>query len=80
MTSRDERTIRVSLALAVSRGCILCGGPADLAGMFLPFDSIAWGSRPGKQRMAAYGLCDPCHESRSLEEVEEFLARWRRAA
>ena len=79
--SRDDGAIRVGLAFAASRGCVICRGTAQLAGMFLPTDSSAWGARPGKQRILFYGLCDSCHACTSLETIEARLAcRMGRAA
>jgi hypothetical protein len=78
--SDNERKIRVGLAFAAARGCIICRGPAQLAGMFQPTDSVAWGGRPGKHRIVFYGLCDACRESTSVEAIEARLARGRRAA
>lgn len=77
---RDERAIRTGLAFAAARGCIICRGPAQLAGMFQPTDSRAWGAKPGKQRIIFYGLCDACSERTSLEAIEQELARGKRRA
>jgi hypothetical protein len=74
MTSRNERTIRVGLAIAAAKPCLMCGGPAQLAGMFQPADSEVWGSRPGKQRILFYALCDPCHDRTSLDAIEAQIA------
>jgi hypothetical protein len=76
----DERKIRVGLAFAAARGCVICRGPAQLVGMFQPTDSEAWGARPGKQRIVFYGLCDACRKSTSVEAIEAQLARGKRRA
>jgi hypothetical protein len=71
----DERKIRVGLAFATARGCIVCRGPAQLAGTFWPDDSVAWGGRPGKQRVFFYGVCEACLERVGVEAIEARIAR-----
>jgi hypothetical protein len=75
--NRDERAIRVGLALAAAGSCVMCDGPAEIGGAFIPNDSEAWGGRPGKQRVWFYGICGDCHDSRTTDEVEARLDRAR---
>ena len=71
-----EDALRTATALATADGCILCHqAPADLAGVFLPTDSQAWGAEPGKHRVIANGLCDRCFRRRDhLVAIEARLS------
>ncbi len=80
MTSHNERTIRASMALALARGCILCGGRAAAVGAFMPDNPREWGAPPGVSRQIVYGLCGPCADPPDLDEIERRLALGRRAA
>jgi hypothetical protein len=80
MRTRNERALRVAIALARLDGCILCRAAAELVGIYLPDDSVAWGAKPGEQQGVAYALCDRCFQRRDLEAIEARLAGGRRAA
>jgi len=40
--------------------CLLCGGPSDVIGVFVPDDPQRWGAAPGKTRFVRYCLCEKC--------------------
>lgn len=73
MTPADT-AIRVGLARALLEPCLLCGGHADGAAIFIPDDPTAWGANPGRTRMLFYALCGPCG-TRPPEEAEDALVR-----
>ena len=46
-------------------GCWLCGGPAEVVGVFFPDQPDLWPGPPplpGKRRALAYGLCRRCRD------------------
>lgn len=42
--------------------CLICGGPPEVTGLFVPLDPISWGGFPGKTRIFKYCLCRACFE------------------
>jgi hypothetical protein len=60
-------------------GCLLCGGPADLIGVYCPpdGDQHLYFATPGKTRLIPYRMCTGCYESPGCYERTEIalLAR-----
>lgn len=40
--------------------CLLCGGPQDVIGVYVPDNPEAWGAPKGKDRRFVYALCGDC--------------------
>lgn len=54
--------------------CLVCGHPADLAGIFTPEDPAAWGASAGKSRFFRYCLCLKCQgRPNTPDRVEKIL-------
>lgn len=69
------------LACLLAEGCLLCGGPAGVLGVFVPDDPAAYNlGRPpeGRRRVVYYVLCPPCAQGSPLERIEREI-RWRAA-
>jgi len=57
-------------------GCLLCGGPMKVVGLFFPNPDVAkrLGQPKGKQRVVFYALCAACNDlPDKVEKVELFL-------
>lgn len=62
------------LALVVCRPCLLCRGPADVAGIWCPNDQTAFRAPRGKVRFFAYALCLACHRRPdAMQAVERVI-------
>jgi hypothetical protein len=48
--------------LSPSARCLLCGKRPNWKGVFLPYDSVAYGGRPDTQRAVLYHLCKRCRK------------------
>jgi hypothetical protein len=54
--------------------CLLCGGGADVIGVFIPDDPQKWGAAPGKTRFVRYCLCEKCKcKNDTPEKVEKVI-------
>src|SRR5262245_22919164 len=56
---QDNATREPALQHPLTR-CILCDAQAEIVGVFVPDVPERWGARPGRGRIIAYGLCQPC--------------------
>jgi hypothetical protein len=61
------------------KNCLLCKQPALYCGIWIPTeaDQKRLGTRPGKQRVVPYGMCESCWENQpaSQTRVEEIIRR-----
>jgi hypothetical protein len=61
---------------SIQRGCVLCGKPAAVAGVFVPDDPAAFGAAPGKSRAVCYSLCAMCYtRPGGVQAAEERIRR-----
>jgi hypothetical protein len=81
-SEKDQARIRalVEAIRAEQGGCALCGARAGTVGIFTPTPSFALriGQPGGKQRLAAYGLCDQCARLPDVAQriEQELQANW----
>jgi hypothetical protein len=66
-----DRPVRVALAIALLRPCILCGGRGAIAGLFVPHAGSP---------MVAYSLCGACFARPDRKERAEDVIFGGRAA
>ena len=57
--------------------CLMCAGPVDVVGLFLPTGKMNKTLRPvnDKQAWVVYGLCDLCTVTFSPRDIEYKLVR-----
>jgi hypothetical protein len=54
--------------------CLVCGGPAALAAIFMPEDPAKWGAPIGKSRFFRYCLCSKCQgQPNTPDRIEKIL-------
>jgi hypothetical protein len=51
--------------------CLLCGKRPSWTGVFLPYDSVAYGGCPEKQRAILFHLCKRCRKRADVLDVVE---------
>lgn len=55
--------------------CLLCGGPPEMIGVFVPDEPLKWGAAAGKTRLIRYCLCLSCHGRPETPEKVEKVVR-----
>lgn len=55
--------------------CLLCGGPPDVIGVFVPETPETWGGIKGKMRFIRYCLCLKCHQKPDAPARAEKIIR-----
>jgi hypothetical protein len=80
-TSTSPRPLPPVLQAALTRacqarpGCLLCGAPCKVVGLFIPTTPAAWGFPQGMQAGCVYALCADCQPGRSQQHNREIADR-----